>query len=122
MYVCTHRFPLTGGSKGLGFAMAREFLSAGDGVVLCGREVSRLDAAAAALCSEFPSATVAALPCDVSDVAQVCPPEAPAEARQCPSYVPRWCHLPGSSMTLRYIYVSVPVYQSPVLDALSHSG
>ena len=36
---CMH----AGGSKGLGFAMAREFLAAGDSVVICGRDPGRLE-------------------------------------------------------------------------------
>ncbi|KAG1666358.1 hypothetical protein FOA52_007896 [Chlamydomonas sp. UWO 241] len=62
---------ITGGSKGLGFAMAREFLAAGDGVVLCGREGGRLAAAVEALRGEFPSATLGAQTCDVSVPDQV---------------------------------------------------
>ena len=43
----------TGGSRGLGFAMAREFLQAGDRLVICGRNPERLKEALAALQGEF---------------------------------------------------------------------
>lgn len=40
---------ITGGSKGLGFALAREFLAAQDKVVICGRDARRVEHATAAL-------------------------------------------------------------------------
>uniref|UniRef100_A0A0G4I5J0 Ketoreductase (KR) domain-containing protein n=1 Tax=Chromera velia CCMP2878 TaxID=1169474 RepID=A0A0G4I5J0_9ALVE len=40
---------ITGGAGGLGFALAEEFLSFGDGVVIAGRDERRLETAAAAL-------------------------------------------------------------------------
>ncbi|GJP30671.1 hypothetical protein CLOM_g4527 [Closterium sp. NIES-68] len=43
------RVVITGGSKGLGYAMAEEFLSMGDSVVICGRNNNRLTAAVDAL-------------------------------------------------------------------------
>ena len=43
---------ITGGSKGLGFAMAREFLSYGDQVLICGRDADRLHSAHKALSSD----------------------------------------------------------------------
>lgn len=61
---------ITGGSKGLGFAMAREFLQHGDSVVICGRQADRLAAATASLESQFPpragARRVSSCPCDVS--------------------------------------------------------
>ena len=47
------RVVITGGSKGLGFALAAEFLQAGDCVAICGRNAERLDAAVAALGARF---------------------------------------------------------------------
>ena len=45
---------ITGATKGVGFALAREFLAAGDRVCICGRSQTRVDAAIAALRREFP--------------------------------------------------------------------
>lgn len=56
---------ITGGSKGLGFAMARALGGAGAGVVLVARTAADLDRAAEALAGE--GVSVRALPCDVSD-------------------------------------------------------
>lgn len=60
------RVVITGGSKGLGFAMAREFLQLGDSVVLCGRNPERLAAAVDALTAEFGLARVHGMPADCS--------------------------------------------------------
>lgn len=46
------RVVITGGSRGLGFAMAQEFLRLGDAVCLCGRDEQRLAAAVEALRQE----------------------------------------------------------------------
>ncbi|HWR00603.1 MAG TPA: SDR family oxidoreductase [Chlorobaculum sp.] len=58
---------ITGGGGGLGRAMAREFLKAGDRVVICGRSQARLDSAMRAFRTEFPQGEVYAMACDVSD-------------------------------------------------------
>lgn len=42
----------------MGFALAREFLKAGDSVVVCGRNVERVKGAVAALQKEFGAARV----------------------------------------------------------------
>jgi hypothetical protein len=58
---------ITGGSKGLGYAMADEFLSRGDRVVICARNPSRLQAAVASLHAKFPApGSVQGIKCDVS--------------------------------------------------------
>ena len=59
---------ITGGSKGLGFAMAREFLTSGHRVVICGRDTETLARAEAALGRD---GEVYATRCDVSNVADV---------------------------------------------------
>lgn len=61
---------ITGGTGGLGRAMAREFLCAGDKVVICGRENARLESALKALKADVPSGEVYAMVCDVSDPRQ----------------------------------------------------
>lgn len=63
-----------GGSKGLGFAMAREFLKAGDSVIICGRNSERLAAATTALRQELPANRghlLDSCTCDVAKAAQV---------------------------------------------------
>jgi hypothetical protein len=46
---------ITGGTRGVGLAMAKEFLSMGDSVVICGRDQERLDRALTLLRSKYPS-------------------------------------------------------------------
>ncbi|KAF8066402.1 NYC1 [Scenedesmus sp. PABB004] len=77
---------ITGGTKGLGKALAREFLAHSDAVVITGRTRASLDAALTALRAELAGLGVAAPPrlhgvvCDVSDAAQVDALAASAEA------------------------------------------
>jgi 3-oxoacyl-[acyl-carrier protein] reductase len=63
------RAVVTGGSKGLGQAIAAELLAEGAGVAICSRNEAELEATAAEL--RKPGGTVFALPCDVTDPAQV---------------------------------------------------
>ncbi len=58
---------ITGGSRGLGRALARELASRGWSLVIDGRDVSRLDEVAAELRSAY-GADVVAIPGDVADV------------------------------------------------------
>uniref|UniRef100_Q3ATL9 Oxidoreductase, short-chain dehydrogenase/reductase family n=1 Tax=Chlorobium chlorochromatii (strain CaD3) TaxID=340177 RepID=Q3ATL9_CHLCH len=60
---------ITGGSKGLGFALAARFLAEGDRVVLCARNGERLEAALAALRQQVPTGEVYGIACDVADTA-----------------------------------------------------
>jgi len=60
---------ITGGSRGLGFAIAREFVSLGNKVAICARDQAELDRAAAELQSR--SARVITVVCDVADQEQV---------------------------------------------------
>jgi 3-oxoacyl-[acyl-carrier protein] reductase len=63
---------VTGGSKGLGRAIAAELLAEGAAVFICARHADELEATAADLRSQGPSsAAVTALACDVTDPAQV---------------------------------------------------
>ena len=62
---------ITGGSKGLGFAMAKRFLASGaDGVALLARSQGPLDEAKAALAG-VGTGKVAAIACDVADAASL---------------------------------------------------
>jgi NAD(P)-dependent dehydrogenase (short-subunit alcohol dehydrogenase family) len=60
---------ITGGSRGLGFSLAREFAREGCRFALCARDESELSRARAAV--EGQGATVLTTPCDVSDRVQV---------------------------------------------------
>jgi len=60
---------VTGGSKGLGKAIAGELLAEGAAVAICSRHPAELDEAAAELAAC--GGAVTALPCDVTDAAQV---------------------------------------------------
>jgi NAD(P)-dependent dehydrogenase (short-subunit alcohol dehydrogenase family) len=66
---------VTGGSKGLGRAIAAELLAEGAAVVICSRNPAELDATAAELAKATGAAgaggTVLALACDVTDAEQV---------------------------------------------------
>jgi NAD(P)-dependent dehydrogenase (short-subunit alcohol dehydrogenase family) len=63
------RAVVTGGSKGLGKAIAAELLAEGAAVVICSRNQAELDKTAAELAAA--GGTVTALPCDVTDPGQV---------------------------------------------------
>ena len=58
---------ITGGTKGVGYAMAREFLRCGDRVCVCGRSQVRVDNAVKALRAEFPGRCISGTACDVTD-------------------------------------------------------
>ena len=59
---------ITGGSRGLGFALAQEFASRGARLVICGRDQEILREAEARL--QAMRAEVLAVPCDVTDQSQ----------------------------------------------------
>src|SRR5215471_9186716 len=63
------RAVVTGGSKGLGRAIAAELLAEGAQVVICSRHEAELEATAAELRKD--GGTVTALRCDVTDAGQV---------------------------------------------------
>src|SRR4051812_48922382 len=69
---------VTGGSRGLGFLIARELVRRGTRVAICARDPEELERARRSLTQEAtrrgqtdPEARVLALPCDVSDAGQV---------------------------------------------------
>jgi 3-oxoacyl-[acyl-carrier protein] reductase len=62
---------VTGGSKGLGRAIAAELAGEGAAVFICARHADELEAAAAGLREQAPGAAVTAMACDVTDPDQV---------------------------------------------------
>jgi len=62
---------ITGGSQGLGKAIATQFLQEGANVVLCARSEKDLLATQAELVSQFPDRTILAKTCDVAAERQV---------------------------------------------------
>ena len=60
---------VTGGTRGIGFAVAQALAREGAGLVVCGRDEERVEAATAELGSR--GAAVAGFACDVADPAQV---------------------------------------------------
>jgi NAD(P)-dependent dehydrogenase (short-subunit alcohol dehydrogenase family) len=64
------RILVTGGGSGLGAAMARRFLALGAGLVICGRKLDRLEAAAAEMRKET-GGKVTIIVCDIREGAAV---------------------------------------------------
>ncbi|HXG48676.1 MAG TPA: SDR family oxidoreductase [Methylomirabilota bacterium] len=62
---------ITGGSQGLGKAIATEFLREGADVVLCARTAAELEATCRELAAAFPNRKVLGQRCDVSDETEV---------------------------------------------------
>ena len=62
---------ITGGSRGLGEAMAHAFLAAGANVALCARSAGELKKASKRLSREFPEKRVLAVPLDVTSLSAV---------------------------------------------------
>lgn len=60
---------ITGGSRGLGLALGREFVARGACVAICARDVEELERASSDLVR--PGRPVLALPCDVANVEEV---------------------------------------------------
>jgi NAD(P)-dependent dehydrogenase (short-subunit alcohol dehydrogenase family) len=62
---------ITGGSQGLGKAIAEQFLAEGANVVLCARSEKDLNLTRAELATKFPSQKILSKACDVANEAQV---------------------------------------------------
>jgi len=62
---------VTGGSKGIGLAVAERLLRDGAAVMICGRDAATLQASQAALALKFPSSRISAIRADVSKLEEV---------------------------------------------------
>ncbi len=62
---------ITGGGTGLGRAIGEHFLSLGASLVICGRRVAVLEAAAAEIRAQQPGADITTIGCDIRDPARV---------------------------------------------------
>ena len=62
---------VTGGTAGIGLAVAREFLERGHNVYICGRQAGRLTTALASLTADFGNERIASSICDVRSLASV---------------------------------------------------
>lgn len=62
---------VTGGTRGIGFGLVREFLKKGCSVAFCGRSASSVEKAMAQFTTEFGTDHVLGVPCDVSNGAQL---------------------------------------------------
>jgi NAD(P)-dependent dehydrogenase (short-subunit alcohol dehydrogenase family) len=90
---------VTGGTSGLGLAMAREFLLAGDRVVVCGRDPGRLDTAMRRLEAQVPGCALYGTRCDVSVPGDAAALAAFAEANL--GVVDRWINNAGTAGRLK---------------------
>ncbi len=86
---------ITGGSRGLGYALAATFLEAGDRVVICARSQEGVERAVASLQQRVPEGRVSGMVCDVTS---------PDDARRFGSFVvsshgrvDRWLNNAGTS-------------------------
>lgn len=88
---------ITGGTKGIGKALAREFLRAGDRVVIASRSQSDADRAALALSQESgaPESSIFGIACDVADPESV--KRLAEEAVVCLGSVDAWLNNAGFS-------------------------
>ncbi|AOS83629.1 short-chain dehydrogenase [Chlorobaculum limnaeum] len=90
---------ITGGTAGLGLAMAREFLRAGDRVVVCSRRDSNLALALQTLEREVPGGEAHGMACDVSDPRQAAEFAAFAAGKLC--VIDRWINNAGTAGRMR---------------------
>lgn len=62
---------VTGGTAGIGLAIAREFLARGHNVYICGHQTERLNAALAGLTADFGNRNIGGSICDVRSLSSV---------------------------------------------------
>ncbi|CAL9200351.1 unnamed protein product [Musa hybrid cultivar] len=86
---------ITGSTKGIGYALAREFLKAGDNVLICSRSVERVESAIQSLRKEFGEHRVWGTACDVRVAKDV--KALVAFARETIGYIDIWINNAGSN-------------------------
>lgn len=86
---------ITGSTKGIGYALAKEFLKAGDNVVICSRSAERVESAVQNLKEEFPMQHVWGTTCDVREGKDV--KALVAFARDKLNYIDIWINNAGSN-------------------------
>ncbi len=107
------RIVITGSSRGLGLALAREFLSRGCAVVVSGSTQESTKAAVAILRKELPSAALHGTACDVTDFDQV---EALWKlAHQALGGVDHWINNAGIGQPMRSIWTIEPKVMESVV-------
>jgi chlorophyll(ide) b reductase len=85
---------ITGSTKGIGYALAREFLKAGDNVVICSRSAERVETAVQSLKEEF-GEHVWGTKCDVTEGKDV--RELVAYSQKNLKYIDIWINNAGSN-------------------------
>ncbi|XP_052194596.1 chlorophyll(ide) b reductase NOL, chloroplastic [Diospyros lotus] len=86
---------ITGSSKGIGFALAKEFLKAGDNVVICSRTAERVESALQNLRREFGEQHVWGTTCDIRQGEDV--KNLVAFAKEKLKYIDIWINNAGSN-------------------------
>lgn len=90
---------VTGGTAGLGRALARGFLLAGDRVAICGRDAARLESALRVLRAEIPGCELYGVAADISDPAQAAAFAVFAKTRL--GAIDRWLNNAGTAGAFR---------------------
>ncbi|CAO2833064.1 unnamed protein product [Amaranthus hypochondriacus] len=86
---------ITGSSRGIGYALAKEFLKAGDNVIICSRTGERVESAVQSLKAEFGDLRVWGVKCDVRDGRDV--KNLVAFAQEKLKYIDIWINNAGSN-------------------------
>ncbi|PIA54074.1 hypothetical protein AQUCO_00900566v1 [Aquilegia coerulea] len=86
---------ITGSTKGIGYAFAREFLKAGDNVIICSRSAERVESATQNLREEFGEQRVWGTTCNVREGKDV--KALVAFAREKLKYIDIWINNAGSN-------------------------
>ncbi|KDP39501.1 hypothetical protein JCGZ_04165 [Jatropha curcas] len=86
---------ITGSTKGIGYALAKEFLKAGDNIVICSRSAERVESAVQNLREEFGEEHVWGTTCDVREGQDV--KDLVAFAKKHLNYIDLWINNAGSN-------------------------
>lgn len=86
---------ITGSTKGIGFALAKQFLQEGDNVIICSRSAERVESAVESLRGEFGDQRVWGTKCDVREGQDV--KNLVAFAQEKLNYIDIWINNAGSN-------------------------